>query len=145
LPFCGYDMGDYFAHWLAMGKKIPNPPRIFHVNWFRTDARGNFLWPGYGENFRAVKWALDRCAGRAEAVETPIGYVPGEGDLDLSGLDMSREAVAHLFDIDRESWLEDLENQAEFFGKFDRLPQEIREEMEGLKKRLGRPNWREAS
>ena len=137
LPFCGYNMGDYFSHWLEMGRRIPNPPKIFHVNWFRTGEDGKFLWPGYGENFRAVKWALDRCAGKARAVETPIGYVPGRGDLDLTGFDLDREAIDRLFEIDRESWLEDLANQEEFFGRFDRLPGEIREEMEELRKRLG--------
>ncbi|MGE5527833.1 MAG: phosphoenolpyruvate carboxykinase (GTP) [Patescibacteria group bacterium] len=137
LPFCGYNMGDYFAHWLEMGKKIPHPPRIFHVNWFRTDTKGDFVWPGFSENFRAVKWALDRCEGKTGAVESPIGYLPGPEDIDLAGLDLGRDQIDLLLAVDREAWLEDLKNQEEFFAKFDRLPREIREEMEGLRKRLG--------
>ena len=136
LPFCGYNMGDYFAHWLAMGKKTSNPPRIFHVNWFQTDAKGGFLWPGYGNNFRAVKWALDRCAGTGKARETPIGYVPTEDALDLTGLNLSGDEVRALLAVDRGAWRHDLDNQEEFFGKFDRLPVEIKEELEALRKRL---------
>ncbi len=137
LPFCGYNMGDYFKHWLEMGKRIPNPPKIFHVNWFQTDDKGNFVWPGYGENFRAVKWILDRCAGKAGAKETPIGYLPTEDDIDLTGLDFSKEDLRGLFQVVPEAWKEDIANQEEFFTKFDRLPKEIKDEMEGLKKRLG--------
>lgn len=137
LPFCGYNMGDYFKHWLEMGKRIPNPPKIFHVNWFQTDDKGNFVWPGYGENFRAVKWILDRCAGKAGAKETPIGYLPTEDDIDLTGLDFSKEDLRGLFQVVPEAWQEDIASQEEFFTKFDRLPKEIKDEMEGLKKRLG--------
>ncbi len=136
LPFCGYNMGDYFKHWLQMGKQIPNPPKIFHVNWFQTDDDGKFIWPGYGENFRAVKWILDRCAGKAGAKETAIGYLPTEDDIDLSGLDFSKEELRGILQVDRQAWEADLNNQDEFFAKFDRLPQEIRDEMERLKKRL---------
>jgi phosphoenolpyruvate carboxykinase (GTP) len=137
LPFCGYNMGDYFKHWLEMGKKIPNPPKIFHVNWFQTDDNGKFIWPGYGENFRAVKWVLDRCAGKAGAKETPIGYLPTEDDIDLTGLDFSKEQLGGLLQVVPDAWKGDLANQEEFFAKFDRLPAEIKAEMEGLKKRLG--------
>jgi phosphoenolpyruvate carboxykinase (GTP) len=137
LPFCGYNMGDYFKHWLEMGKRIPNPPKIFHVNWFQTDDNGKFVWPGYGENFRAVKWILDRCAGKAGAKETPIGYLPTEDDIDLTGLNFSKEALRGLLQVVPEAWREDIADQEEFFAKFDRLPAEIRVEMEGLKKRLG--------
>ena len=90
IPFCGYNMADYFGHWLEMGRKLKNPPKIFHVNWFRKDANGKFLWPGYGENVRVLKWMLDRIEGRAAATETPIGYVPAPGSLTLDGLDISR-------------------------------------------------------
>ena len=93
LPFCGYHMGDYFEHWLNMGRRMANPPKIFHVNWFRTDENGKFLWPGYGENLRVIEWILDRCRGEADAVKTPIGYVPTPESLDLTGLDISRETL----------------------------------------------------
>ncbi|MGQ9778939.1 MAG: phosphoenolpyruvate carboxykinase (GTP) [Bacillota bacterium] len=137
LPFCGYHMGDYFAHWLEMGRRIPNPPKIFHVNWFRTDEAGRFLWPGYGENFRVIKWILDRCQGRGEARETPIGYVPTEEGIDLTGLDLDRETMRHLLAVDREAWLADLADQEAFFARFDRLPPAIRGQMEALRRRLG--------
>jgi phosphoenolpyruvate carboxykinase (GTP) len=136
LPFCGYNMGDYFAHWLEMGRRLTNPPRIYHVNWFRTGADGSYLWPGYGENFRVVKWILDRCHGEAEAAEAPIGYVPTESALDLSGLDVTPETMAALLEVDPEVWLADVEDQRRFFAKFDRLPWELRTEMEALAARL---------
>lgn len=138
LPFCGYNMGDYFGHWLNMGKKIPHPPQIFHVNWFRTGADGSFLWPGYGENFRVLKWILDRCEGKGQAKETPIGYVPEVNGLDITGLaDVSAETMQELLTINPQDWTEDIKNQQEFFAKFDRLPQEIKEEMDALAKRVG--------
>jgi phosphoenolpyruvate carboxykinase (GTP) len=136
LPFCGYNMGDYFKHWLEMGKKIPNPPKIFHVNWFQMDDNGKIIWPGYGENFRAVKWIVDRCAGKAGAKETAIGYLPNEDDIDLTGLNFSKDELRGLLQVVPEAWNEDIANQEEFFAKFDRLPQAIKDQMEGLKKRL---------
>jgi phosphoenolpyruvate carboxykinase (GTP) len=136
LPFCGYNMGDYFKHWLEMGKKIPNPPKIFHVNWFQMDDNGKIIWPGYGENFRAVKWIVDRCAGKAGAKETAIGYLPNEDDIDLTGLNFSKDELRGLLQVVPEAWNEDIVNQEEFFAKFDRLPQAIKDQMEGLKKRL---------
>ncbi|MDR1496755.1 MAG: phosphoenolpyruvate carboxykinase (GTP), partial [Clostridiales Family XIII bacterium] len=139
LPFCGYNMGDYFAHWLEMGKKIPNPPKIFNVNWFRTDEEGHFIWPGYGENFRVIKWALDRCRGDAEANEAAIGYIPRPEDIDTTGIEdeVSAGTLKELLSIDKESWAAEVENQTEFFAKFDRLPEEIRAQQTALKKRLG--------
>jgi phosphoenolpyruvate carboxykinase (GTP) len=129
LPFCGYNMADYFRHWLEMGKRIPKPPKIFHVNWFRKGADGKFLWPGYGENVRVLKWILERVEGRGEAEETPIGYVPGKKGLTLDGLQISPEALRELFRVDRGDWETDLADSREFFNKFgDRLPQELREE-----------------
>ena len=129
LPFCGYNMADYFRHWLEMGKRIPKPPKIFHVNWFRKGADGKFLWPGYGENVRVLKWILERVEGRGEAEETPIGYVPGKKGLTLEGLQISPEALQELFRVDRGDWETDLADSREFFNKFgDRLPQELREE-----------------
>jgi phosphoenolpyruvate carboxykinase (GTP) len=139
IPFCGYNMADYFGHWLEMGRKLKNPPKIFHVNWFRKDANGKFLWPGYGENVRVLKWMLDRIEGRAAATETPIGYVPAPGSLTLDGLDISRDTVAELLRVDSSDWAEENAATAKFFEKFgDRLPQEIRDEQEALHNRLQR-------
>ena len=140
LPFCGYNMGDYFAHWLKMGKTVPNPPMIFNINWFRVDDEGHFMWPGYGENFRVVKWILDRCTGAVEAEETAIGYMPKAEDIEIEGLEadnVTLETIRSLLSIDKESWKEEIDNQTEFFEKFDRLPDEIRHQQEELIKRLG--------
>jgi phosphoenolpyruvate carboxykinase (GTP) len=139
LPFCGYNMGDYFAHWLDMGKKIPNPPKIFNVNWFRTNDEGKFIWPGYGENFRVLKWVLDRSAGVVDAEETEIGFMPKPEDIELTGLEdeVTLEILGDLLSIDKESWTAEVANQTEFFAGFDRLPEEIAAQLAGLKKRLG--------
>src|SRR6202790_105511 len=139
LPFCGYNMADYFSHWLEMGKKIPHPPKIFHVNWFRRGADGKFLWPGYGENVRVLKWILERVEGRGSAQETPIGYVPTNNGLTLDGLDISQESLEEFFRGDAEDWQQELADTKEFFDKFgDRLPREIGEEHQKLAGRLGR-------
>jgi phosphoenolpyruvate carboxykinase (GTP) len=139
LPFCGYNMGDYFGHWLEMGKKIPNPPKIFNVNWFRTDDEGHFIWPGYGENFRVVKWILDRAKGSVGADETAIGYMPKPEDIDITGLEgeVSLDTIRSLLSIDKESWAQEIENQNEFFAKFDRLPDAVRSQQKALIERLG--------
>ena len=122
-PFVGYNMGDYFAHWLEMGKKIPNPPKIFHVNWFRTDDDGNFIWPGFGDNMRVLLWILDRCDGKADAVETPIGYLPKPEDIDIEGLDLTTYTIRDLLTVDRESWLSDVTNIREFYAQIgDHMP-----------------------
>jgi len=139
IPFCGYNMADYFGHWLEMGRKMKNPPRIFHVNWFRKDANGRFLWPGYGENVRVLKWILDRIEGRAAAHETPIGFVPTPDSLTLDGLSISRSAIEELLRVDPGDWAEELTATGEFFAKFgDRLPAEIRDEHQALASRLQR-------
>ena len=139
LPFCGYNMGDYFGHWLAMGAKLKNPPKIFHVNWFRKGADGKFLWPGYGENVRVLKWMLDRIEGRAAATETPIGFVPTPGSLTLDGLAISRPVVDELLRVDAQEWSAEADATAEFFEIFgDRLPAEIRSENKALQDRLHR-------
>ncbi|ADQ07961.1 Phosphoenolpyruvate carboxykinase (GTP) [Caldicellulosiruptor hydrothermalis 108] len=139
LPFCGYNMADYFAHWLEMGKKIPNPPKIFHVNWFRQDENGKFIWPGFGENLRVLKWIIERCEGKVEAKETPIGYVPYVDDLYLDGLDIDKQTVEKLLEIDKELWLKEAEASREFLSQFrDRLPRELIEENEKLKQRLSK-------
>jgi phosphoenolpyruvate carboxykinase (GTP) len=139
IPFCGYNMADYFGHWLEMGRKLKNPPKIFHVNWFRKDANGKFLWPGYGENVRVLKWMLDRIEGRAAATETPIGYVPTPSSLTLDGLAIRKDTVEELLRVDSSDWVEENEATAKFFEKFGaRLPQEIRDEQESLHNRLQR-------
>ncbi len=137
LPFCGYNMADYFQHWLNMGKKIPHPPKIFHVNWFRKGADGKFLWPGYGENVRILKWILERVEGRGDARETPIGFVPTKNGLTLDGLKISPEALEELFRVDGQDWEADLADSKEFFAKFGtRLPAELRKEHEAVTSRF---------
>ena len=137
IPFCGYNMGDYFKHWLSMGKKLAHPPRIYNVNWFRQDEKGKFLWPGYGENLRVLKWVIDRCFERVDAEKTPIGFVPRPGDINTDGLDISAETMKGLLGIDRTQWKEELKGLREFFEKFgDRLPDEIWTEFHALEKRL---------
>ena len=137
LPFCGYNMADYFRHWLEMGKRIPHPPKIFHVNWFRRGADGNFLWPGYGENVRVLKWILERVEGRGDAEESPVGFVPRRKALTLDGLRISHEAIEELLRVNPEDWEDDLADSKQFFQKFgNRLPEEIREEHEKLSRRL---------
>jgi phosphoenolpyruvate carboxykinase (GTP) len=138
LPFCGYNMGDYWGHWLEMGRRIPHPPTIFHVNWFRKDADGAFLWPGFGDNVRVLRWMLDRIHGKAEAAETPIGYVPTPASLDLEGLDLSPATVAALLHVDTDDWQGEWRDQGGFLSQFgDRLPAGIREQHAALGRRLG--------
>ncbi|HRO50671.1 MAG TPA: phosphoenolpyruvate carboxykinase (GTP) [Hyphomicrobium sp.] len=138
LPFCGYHMGDYFQHWLDMGEKGgSNMPKIFYVNWFRKGADGKFLWPGYAENSRVLKWIFERCDGAGNAVETPIGRLPAEGALDLDGLDVPEGAMAELLKIDVEGWKAELPSIREHFATFgDKLPAGLREELAALEQRL---------
>jgi phosphoenolpyruvate carboxykinase (GTP) len=138
LPFCGYNMADYFGHWLRMGTVAKQPPKIFHVNWFRQDAQGKFLWPGFGENMRVLRWIVDRCQGRGEAVESPIGMLPARGAIDTSGLDVSEATMNELLSVAREDWRAETESIGEFFGKFGaRLPAEMSRQRSELVKRLG--------
>ncbi len=140
LPFCGYHMGDYFEHWLTMGRRMANPPRIFHVNWFRADEDGTYLWPGYGENLRVIEWILDRCRGEADAVKTPIGYVPAADSLDLTALDIRRDALAKLFAVNRDDWYQETDNITAFFQKFgSRFPRAMWDQLEQLRQRLRSP------
>jgi phosphoenolpyruvate carboxykinase (GTP) len=127
LPFCGYNMGDYFAHWLQMRRKAQFLPRIFQVNWFRKDEEGKFLWPGFGENMRVLKWIVDRCNGRVKSRETAIGWMPLEGDIDIEGMDgFSKEDMKKLFDIDPEAWKREVLLQEELFFKlYQSLPKEL--------------------
>ena len=137
LPFCGYNMAVYFKHWLKMGKLMNRPPKIFHVNWFKTDEKGEFLWPGFGENLRVLEWIIDRCRSKVDAKKTPIGYIPNIEDLDMTGLNIPKETMEKLFEINKEDWLADIQNQKEFFGQFGKtLPKEILEEHKALEKRI---------
>lgn len=138
LPFCGYHMGDYFAHWLQMGQKAEHAPAIFHVNWFRRDAEGRFLWPGFGDNLRVLLWMLERCDGAVSAVQSPIGLLPKMEDLDLTGLDLTPEQAAQtLFDIDPALWSADLPEIKQLFETLgDRLPQELWKELNQLEHNL---------
>ena len=137
LPFCGYNMGDYLTHWLKMGKKMAKPPRIFHVNWFRQDSKGKFLWPGFSENLRVLEWVIDRCSGKADVAETPIGYLPRPEDLNLTDLDMPKSALKELLSIDKKAWFADHADQDKFFKKLGKkFPEELKKEHASLKKRL---------
>ncbi len=136
-PFVGYDMGDYWAHWLNIGKKIPNPPMIFNVNWFRTDDEGHFIWPGFGDNMRVLMWILARCEGKVDAKETAIGYVPYVKDLDLNGLDIAEDVVEDLLNVDKDLWKEDAAGIREFYQMVgDRVPAELYDELAALEARL---------
>ena len=140
LPFCGYNMGDYWQHWLDMGKELGDKaPKIFNVNWFRTDDEGHFIWPGFGDNMRVLKWILDRCEGKADAVETPIGYVPKAEDINIEGLDgVTVDTIKGLLEVDRDLWKEDAESISELYAKFgDKLPKELAAQLDALKARLG--------
>jgi phosphoenolpyruvate carboxykinase (GTP) len=137
LPFCGYNMGDYFGHWVRMGSLLKNPPKMFHVNWFRQNAAGKFLWPGFGENMRVLRWILARCKGSQDAVETPIGHVPSPSAIDASGLSLEPNAVQELLAVSKDDWRAESQGIGEFFDKFgDRLPAEMSRQREALAKRL---------
>ena len=136
-PFVGYDMGDYFKHWLDMGKKIPNAPKIFHVNWFRTDDEGHFIWPGFGDNMRVLMWILARCEGSVDARETAIGYVPYVKDIEIAGLDIDEKTIEGLLQVDTALWKEDIPGIRAFYEQVgDRVPAELYEELNALEARL---------
>ncbi len=138
LPFCGYNMGDYFRHWLEMGARLGDKaPKIFNVNWFRTDDEGNFIWPGFGDNMRVLNWIIDRCEGKAEAVETPIGYVPNAEDIDLTDLDFDLDTLKSILKVDKDVWQQEAGEIEEHYKKFgDKLPEELRAQLENLKNNL---------
>jgi phosphoenolpyruvate carboxykinase (GTP) len=127
LPFIGYHVGDYVNHWLQFGRTLPNAPRIFGVNWFRKDASGKFLWPGFGENMRVLKWIVERINGHASAIESPIGWMPRFEDMDWTGLeDFKHEDFEHIMTVDREPWKKELLSHEELFSRFyDKLPKEF--------------------
>ncbi len=133
-PFCGYHMADYFGHWIEMGKKIAHPPKIFNVNWFRQDEKGEFLWPGFGDNMRVLEWILKRCDGKVGARETAIGYVPYAKDIDLEGLDYSEEKLESILYVDKKRWSAEADEIEGYYKQFgDRLPKELRESLKTLK------------
>jgi phosphoenolpyruvate carboxykinase (GTP) len=138
LPFCGYNMADYWGHWLEVGQKLRQPPRIFHVNWFRQGHDGKFLWPGFGENLRVLKWVVERCQGRGQAVESPIGHLPAAGAIDTTGLSVSPETMKELLSVDAADWRPEATAIGEFFAKFgDRVPPELERQRKALIDRLG--------
>ncbi len=138
-PFVGYDMGDYWVHWLSMGKVIKHAPKIFHVNWFRTDEEGHFIWPGFGDNMRVLMWILSRCEGKVDAVETPIGFVPHAEDINIEGLDIDVDTIKDLLSVDKELWLEDCQAIREFYKQVgDRVPAELYDELSALEERLSK-------
>ena len=139
LPFCGYNMADYFRHWLEMGKKMKNSPKIFNVNWFRVDNKGKFLWPGFGENLRVLEWIIERSKDRIGARKTPIGYIPKSNDIDLTGINISKADMKELFRVTAKEWEEELVDIEKFFNQFgERMPQEMIQEKNALAKRLAK-------
>ncbi len=140
LPFCGYNMGDYFKHWLSMGEKLGDKaPKIFNVNWFRTDDDGNFIWPGFGDNMRVLNWIIDRCEGKADATETAIGYVPKPEDIDLTDLDMDIETLKDILTVDKAVWEKEADEITEHYKKFgDKLPEALKQQLENLKAKLAK-------
>lgn len=138
LPFCGYNMGNYFAHWFHMGEVLGDKaPKIFNVNWFRVDEDGNFIWPGFGDNLRVLEWIIKRCDGEVDAIETPIGYVPKVEDINLDGLDFELDTLKSILEVDNELWRKEAEGITEFYKKFgDKLPKKLEKELKGLKERL---------
>jgi phosphoenolpyruvate carboxykinase (GTP) len=138
LPFCGYNMADYWAHWLRIGERAgARLPKIYTVNWFRKSPEGDFLWPGYGENCRVLKWVFERCEGSVKAVETPIGNLPAERDLDVTGLDIAPEDLRELLRFDVDDWLAEVRGIRQYYERFgDRVPQALRDELAALEERL---------
>jgi phosphoenolpyruvate carboxykinase (GTP) len=139
LPFCGYHMGDYFAHWLKMGthSSAAKLTKIFYVNWFRQDQNGKFLWPGYGENSRVLKWIFERCDGKVHAKETPIGRIPEAADLDTKGMEIKTSQVDELLSVDIDGWLAEVPSIKEHFARFgNHLPKGLNAEVKALEDRL---------
>ena len=137
-PFCGYNFADYWSHWLSFAEKSESLPKIFHVNWFRRDSDGNFLWPGFGDNLRVLRWIIDRCEGRSGATETAIGYLPGPGDIDISGLDLEPSTMESLLNLDKEKWRQEMQEIGKYLEEYgSRLPQELLEQQRAVLKDLG--------
>ncbi len=137
-PFCGYNFGDYWAHWLAMAGRVSKPPQVFHVNWFRRDQDGRFLWPGFGENLRVLEWIIGRCEGKAEATDTPIGWLPAPGSLDTQGLDVPASTLDELLRVDAKAWRAEVDDIAEYLDSFgERTPAGLKDELADVRRRLG--------
>jgi phosphoenolpyruvate carboxykinase (GTP) len=137
-PFCGYNFGDYWRHWLTVGAKLARPPKIFHVNWFRRDAQGKFLWPGYGENLRVLAWMLDRCGGNADAVESAIGLLPRVDGLNMQGLRITEDSLRALLAVDPALWRKEFADVRSYLEKYNpRLPPELLAELAASESRLG--------
>jgi phosphoenolpyruvate carboxykinase (GTP) len=137
LPFCGYHLGDYFRHWLRMGRAVPHPPRIFSVNWFRKDAEGRFVWPGFRENMRVLKWIVERCAGEAPAADTMLGLVPEYGHLDWSGLDFAASRFSDAMGLDPAQWEREISSHDALFARLgDKRPEQLMEERNRLAGRM---------
>jgi phosphoenolpyruvate carboxykinase (GTP) len=137
LPFCGYNMADYFRHWMDVGKRLPKPPKVFFVNWFKKDTAGKFIWPGFKDNFRVIKWMIDRIKGKVSARETPIGLMPDMADFNLSSLDISKQTMDKLFEVNREHWAKEVEGIEQFYAQFgNRMPEPMLRHLEKLKSSL---------
>jgi phosphoenolpyruvate carboxykinase (GTP) len=137
-PFCGYNFGDYWGHWLGVGERLRTPPRVFHVNWFRQDDDGRFLWPGFGDNLHVLHWIVDRCAGRVGARETAIGFLPEVRDLDVQGLAIGGDALGQLLEIDPAAWRVEMDAIADYLAEFgDRLPSALATEQRRIRAALG--------
>jgi phosphoenolpyruvate carboxykinase (GTP) len=136
-PFAGYNFGDYWRHWLSVGKKLKNPPKLFHVNWFRRDAAGRFLWPGYGDNLRVMEWIIKRCTGSVGAQESPIGNLPRAADLNLSGVDVNESTIQDLLAVQPAAWRKEAADMREYLKEFGgRAPPEMSAEIDGIEQRL---------
>ena len=137
-PFAGYNFGDYWKHWLSFESRVKQLPRIFHVNWFRQDGNGKFLWPGYGDNLRVLRWIIDRCEGKADAAETPIGFVPHAKDLNTAGLNIGPDTLQTLLSVDPAAWRVEMASVGSYLDEFrDRVPARLREEHAAVVRRLG--------
>ena len=136
-PFAGYNFGDYWKHWLNVGKKLKHPPRLFHVNWFRRDAAGKFLWPGYGDNLRVMEWIIKRCTGAVGANDSPIGYLPRPADLNLKGIDVSEQTLQELLAVQPEAWRKEVADMRAYLEEFgSRTPAEMFTELDAIETRL---------
>ena len=137
-PFCGYNFADYWTHWLSLEGRVKQLPKIYHVNWFRQDKDGKFLWPGFGDNLRVLSWVIDRCEGRAGAHETPIGFLPHKQDIDLTGLELPEGTLQQLLDLDHEAWHREIDDIGKYLEEFgERTPPALREEYQRVKAALG--------